>query len=74
MEAVVMQLQLSPLDNSAVQEALKLRRTMIMPDSEGSETSSEEGEVLAEICRGWLEMLGKPISGSPTSTVNQPVS
>jgi hypothetical protein len=52
-------LTLSDLDNSALQEAMNLRRSMVMPDHEGSEESNEDGEVIAEICRGWLEMVNR---------------
>ena len=50
-----MVLDLDELDYRAVQRAIARRQTFrVMPDDEGSDTA---GAVIAEICRGWLEML-----------------
>ena len=50
-------LELSDLDYDAIQKAIAYRQTWrAMPDADGSNLP---GAVMAEICRGWLEMLGR---------------
>lgn len=50
---------LDDIDSRWVREAIEVRLTAmngILPDGGGN----LEGRVIAEICRGWLEMLRKP--------------
>ena len=48
-------LVLDDLDAAAVDAAIRERGGHYVPDGE----SNREGALIAEICRGWLEMLGK---------------
>lgn len=67
-----MQLQLDPTDNFHVKHAMDFREKLApLPDNEGS---NREGELLAEICRGWLEMLGQPIPSRPESSNDEMAS
>ena len=48
------ELELDELDYSAICQAVARRQLFrSMPDGEGNEA----GRVIAEICRGWLEMI-----------------
>lgn len=47
-------LVLDPLDHTAVVQAMARRERQGGPPSHGSNT---DGAVIAEICRGWEEML-----------------
>jgi hypothetical protein len=48
-------LELDPDDYDAVQQALAVRQSFrVMPGGGGNLA----GRLVAEICRGWLEMLG----------------
>lgn len=56
-----MTLECDELDYAAIQQAVAQRqRWGILPDGEGDMA----GRVLAEICRGWMEMLGIVIGGN----------
>ena len=51
-------LKLDDLDYEAVQRCMAKRQTFrCMPDHDGSNLA---GQLLAEICRGWEEMLDMP--------------
>ena len=51
-----MELALDELDYQAIQEALA-RRQMFMAMPDADEGSNMAGRLVAEICRGWMEML-----------------
>jgi hypothetical protein len=54
-------LELDTDDYDAVQDALAVRQAWrVMPDGEGDVA----GRTIAEICRGWMEMIGRPGGGT----------
>ena len=60
--AKVITLRLDELDAEAVARAIAYRKLHPMPDGGGNEA----GRAVAEICRGWLDMLGEwEWSGNP---------
>ncbi len=66
-EQRVITLELDELDYGAIQEAFAMRQSFrdragcIMPDGD----SNTAGALVAEICRGWLEMLTGFAGGEP---------
>lgn len=65
-------LDLDADDARAVRQALRFRRKHAMPDG----TSNPQGALIAEICRGWLDMLGKwkwPLATGKPSREAKPV-
>lgn len=48
-------LDLDPDDLRAVEKAVTKRSQMIVPDAE----SNLAGQLIAEICRGWMEFMDK---------------
>lgn len=46
-------LELDELDYDAVQKAMAIRQRWVRPDGGGNVA----GQVVAEICRGWMEFL-----------------
>lgn len=52
----VIELRLDAADYDAVQKAMAYRQSwLVMPDADGGNVA---GQVIAEICRGWLEGKG----------------
>jgi hypothetical protein len=50
------ELEIDKADYTAIQKAIAKRQVLrVMPDGEGNMA----GRVIAEICRGWLEMMDR---------------
>lgn len=53
-------LKVDHLDAESIMEAIAERWTWgVLPDACHDDVNME-GRIIAEICRGWMEMLGKP--------------
>lgn len=51
-------LKLDETDAEAVEYCMSLRRGSSLPDTD-DDNANLDGRVIAEICRGWAEMLGE---------------